>query len=164
MAVSNPEFLKGMYNVTRAMGDKAVASDAMLVIEGHEQIQLLTKSFPWPTTSTQGEIEVPSPVGAGSWQPQQLRVHQQGQVSFLETTRGHIQRFLEEIVLTGGRFDAVVYEGTPERFQRAYKLRDCFVQLDPGERDWESRSQVLMLNGTIFYHYFSESIPSNVPA
>lgn len=164
MTVSAAEVLKGMYNTSRTMGDKAINSDATFEIEGHSDLTLLTKQFPWPTLSPTGEIEIPGPLGAGAWQPQQIKVHQQGQMAFMETVQGRIQQFLEDIVSKGGRFDATVYEGTPDRFYRAYKLRDCFFQADNPDRDWENRSQIVLINGTLFFHFFGEKLPGNLIA
>lgn len=162
MAVSSAEYLKGFYNTARALGNKSVSSDAYFEIEGHEHLGLLTKQFPFPTLGSAGEIEIASPMGAGMWQPQQLKVNQQGQLGFTETVIGHIAKFMEDVVANGGLFQATVYEGTPDKFHRAYKLRDCFFQPDNPDRDWENRSQVTLINGTLFFHFFGERIPGNV--
>lgn len=162
MTVSSAEFLKGYYNATRALGDKSVNSDAYLEIDGNEALGLLTKQFPWPTLGVAGEIEVAMPMGAAMWQAQQLKINQQGQMTFSETVQGHVQKFLEGIVAKGAIFQATVYEGTPDKFHRAYKLRDCFFQPDNPDRDWENRSQVTTIAGTLFFHFFSEKIPGNI--
>jgi hypothetical protein len=154
MTVSAPGYLKSLFNNTAALGDKAVSSDATMEIEGYEDITLLIKQFPWPELSPAGEIEVPMPMGAARWQPQQLKVNQQGQITFMETVRGSIARALQEIQKDGGRFNAVVYEGTPDRFTKKERISDCFVQLDNPDRDFENRAQVLLVSGTIFFHYF----------
>jgi hypothetical protein len=163
MTVSAAEFLKGSYNAQRLLGDKAIASDAIMVIDGFEQLQLLTKQFPWPELSTVGEIEVPGPLGSASWQPGQLKTAQQGAISFMETVGGQVHNFCDAVNARGGRFQATVYEGTPERFYRGCKLVDCFVQLDNPDRDMESRQQILLVTGTLFFHYFGDKIPGNIP-
>lgn len=164
MTVSNADFLKGMYNATRLLGDKAISSDATLEIEGHADLLLLTKQFPWPEIGSAGEIEVATPMGAAMWQPQQLKVNQQGQLALMETTGGRIQQFMEDVIKTGGRFNATVYEGTPEHFYRGYKLMDCFFQPDNPDRDWENRSQIVLITGTMFFHFFGEKLPGNIVA
>nr|WP_319566310.1 hypothetical protein [uncultured Rhodoferax sp.] len=164
MAVTAAEVLRGMYNTARTMGDKSINSDATFVIEGHSELALLTKQFPWPTLSPGGEVAVPGPIGTEAWQAQQLKLNQQGQISFMETVQGRIQQFLEEVISTGAKFDATVYEGTPDRFHRACKLRDCFFQSDNTDRDWENRSAITLMNGTLFFHYFGETIPGNIVA
>jgi len=153
--VKSGAYLKGIFASTAALGDKVVSSDAYFEIEGYEQLGLLIKQFPWPELSPGGEIEVPMPFGSARWQPQQLKVHQQGQVTFMETQAGHVQEFLERIIFNdGARFNARVYEGTPDDHSRVCELRDCFLQLDNPDRDWENRGQIMMISGTLFFHYF----------
>lgn len=166
MTQSSPAYLKGMYDATRSMGDKAIVADATLEIEGFESMYLLTPQFPMPTLSATGEIEIPTPLGAGTWQPQQLKVHQQGSITLMETTAGHVSDLMLRLLSSGsqGRFNAKVYEGTPDKFHRAFRLVDCFMQLENPDRNWEDRSTVLKMTGTIFFHFFGETIPGNVDA
>lgn len=156
MTVSSRQFLKSLYSSTRALGDKVVSSDAFFEIEGHEDLGLLIKQFPWPELSPGGEIEVPLPMGAAGWQPQQLKINQQGQITLMETRQGHIARFLEEIAAAGGRFNAKVYEGTPQAYSRRLRIVDAFIQLDNPDRDWENRAQIMLVSGTLFFHHFGE--------
>lgn len=161
--LSNAATLKGFYNATRATGDAAISSDAALEIEGFENIWLLTKQFPWPELSPGGEIEIPGPLGMALWQPQQLKVHQQGQITLRESVLGTVHDAMLEIVARGGVFNARVYEGTPVAYTRVSRITDCFIQLDNPDRDWENRAQVLLLSGTIFFHYFGETESINIP-
>jgi hypothetical protein len=154
MTVSSGALLKSIHNATAAMGDKVVSSDATFEIEGFEDISLLIKQFPWPQLTSGGEIEVPTPLGAAMWQSQQIKVHQQGQVTFMETRLGHIAEFFERVLLTGGKFNAKVYEGIPTDFSRVCPIRNAFVVLDNPDRDWENRSQIMTISGTIFFHYY----------
>ena len=154
MTVQTGGYLKGMFDAAKAMGDKAVSSDSIFEIKGSEELSLLIKQFPWPELSPAGEIEVAGPLGMASWQPQQIKVNQQGQITFMETTKGHIADFMEKIIASGGKFDAVVYEGSAENPARVCPIYDCFVQLDNPDRDWENRSQIVLVSGTLFFHYF----------
>lgn len=155
--VKNGAYLRQTFETTKALGDKVVSSDAFFEIEGFEHIGLLCKQFPHPELSPGGEIEVPMPNGSAMWQPQQLKTHQQGQVTFMETQAGHIQLFMEQLnVLSGARFNAKVYEGTPDDYSRVIPIRHCFLQLDNPDRDWENRSQILQITGTLFFHYFGD--------
>lgn len=157
MSVNSGSFLKGMYNSIKALGDKAVASDAVMIIEGYEGISLLFKQFPWPVLTPQGEIEVATPLGGGLWQPQQVKVHQQGAVTIAETVDGKVAAFLNELNLrNGGRFNAKMYEGTPDGYTRLVRIYDAFLQIDNPDRDHENRSQILTYSGTIFFHYFGD--------
>lgn len=164
MTISNPDVLKGYYNVARAMGDKSINSMAWFEISGFEEMALLTKQFPWPTIGPGGEIEIAGPMGIKLWQPQQIRVNQQGQLVFTETTAGHVSRFLRNVVKQKAVFQATVYEGTPSEFHRAYRLHDCFFQPDNADRDWENQAAITQIAGTLFYHHFGEEIPGNLIA
>ncbi|WP_292992623.1 hypothetical protein [Nitrosomonas sp.] len=161
MTVSNTAYLHGFYNVSKALGAKVISSDFTMEIEGFEQNYLLCKQAPWAQVSPAGEIEVPGPIGSASWQPQQIRVNHQGQIALEETVAGSIDNMLINIITRGGRFNAKMYEGTPQKFLRAKRYEDCFIQMDDADRDWENRSQILMFTGTMFFHYFGEVIPGN---
>ncbi|MCM1128951.1 MAG: hypothetical protein NC211_03605 [Alistipes senegalensis] len=168
MTVSNAAYLKGFYDQTTALGAKVISSDFTMEIEGFEDKYLLCKQAPWPVLSTTGEIEVPTPLGATLWEPQQLKVAQQGQVSMFETVAGDIDQLLVDLITRSGTyagskatFNAKIYEGTPQKFLRAKRIVNCFLQLDIPDRDWENRSQVLTFSGTLFYHYFGDIISGN---
>jgi hypothetical protein len=154
---STPKYLKSLFNATAALGDKVISSDATMEIEGFEHLTLLIKQFPWPELSAAGEIEVPMPLGSARWQAQQIKCNQQGQVTFMETVQGHIAQFLTDILEQGGRFNAKVYEGTPENYTRVEQIYDCFVQLDNPDRDFENRSQIMAVSGSMFFHYFGKA-------
>ena len=154
MTISAPSVMKNLFNQTVALGEKSVNSDAWFEVKGFEGMSLLCKQFPWPELSSAGEIEVPLPVGGAMWQAQQVKFNQQGAVTFLETVDGVVGRFLEQVIAQGGYFDATVYEGTPEQFTQKKDITRCFFQVDPADRDWENRSQVTQISGTLFYHYF----------
>lgn len=156
MTVSNANYLKQFHDASQALGSKVVNSDFTFEIEGFEQNYLLCKQAPWPEISPGGEIEVPTPMGAKAWQPQQVEVAQQGQISLMETVAGAIDQMMVNLITQGGTFNAKIYEGTPERHLRYKRIRDCFIQMDSTDRDWENRSQILLFSGTIFYHYFGE--------
>jgi hypothetical protein len=161
MTVSNAAYLKGFYDATVANGAKIISSDFALEIEGFEATWLLAKQCPWPELSSAGEIEVPTPLGGAMWEAQQLKTNQQGQISLMETVLGSVDNLLLGILANGGKFNAKIYEGTPQKFIRAKRIQDCFLQIDNPDRDWENRSQILQFTGTMFFHYFGEIIPGN---
>ncbi|AJK46243.1 hypothetical protein [Burkholderia plantarii] len=161
MTVSTASLLKGHYDTTRALGAKVISSDFAFEIEGFEANWLLAKQCPWPEISPTGEVEVPMPLGANMWQPQQIKIAQQGQISMQETVAGSVDNMLIDIIARGGLFNAKVYEGTPQKYLRAKRIVDCFMQMDNPDRDWENRSQVLVFSGTLFFHYFGETLPGN---
>lgn len=161
MTVSAVQVLNGFYNATKAQGTKSISSDATLEIEGQGDLMLLTKQFPWPVLGPSGEIEMATPMGGKAWMPAQLNNAQQGPITFTETVAGRVMRFMEDIVSQGGIFQATVYEGTPDSYSRAYKLVDCFFVPDAVDRDWENRTQLTLINGTLFFHFFGKKLPGN---
>lgn len=162
MTVSNVDLLKAQFAVSKAMGERSLQSDAILVPDGFEALAILLKSFPWPVLSTAGEVEIWLPNGQKTWQPQQLETALQGAFIITETTFGHAADFLAKIA--GKRFDASVFEGTPEAFTRGARIVDCFVKVEPAERDHESRTAVTQYSGTLFYNFFGETIAGNIRA
>lgn len=161
MTVSNAAYLKQFHDTAKAQGAKVISSDFSLEIEGFEHAWILTKQCPWPELSTAGEIEIAGPLGSAAWAQQQAKTNMQGAISFYETTAGTIDQMLVNLIASGGKFNAKVYEGTPEKFLRAKRIEDCFIQVDSADRDWENRSQPLMISGTIFFSYYGEVIPGN---
>lgn len=161
MTVSKDRYLKTFYDATQNMGYKVINSDFTFEIVGYEEMYLLCKQAPWPDLTPQGEIEIPMPLGATRWQPQQVKTAKQGPISLIETMRNHVSSTLLAIIADGGTFDATIYEGTPDSYLRYKKIRDCFMQLDEPDRDWDNRSQVLTFSGTLFYHYFGEIYEGN---
>jgi hypothetical protein len=161
MTISNAQLLKGFHDTTKALGAKVINSDFALEIEGFENYWLLAKQCPWPEVSSAGEIEVPSPLGSAMWEAQQLKTNQQGAITLMETVAGSIDNLLLEIIANQGKFNAKIYEGTPQKYLRAKRITDCFLVIDNPDRDWENRSQILTFTGTMFFHYYGEVISGN---
>lgn len=160
------KLLQGIYSGMRALGDKAISSDAAFEIEGFEGMWLLIKQFPYPVSSAGGEIEIPSPMGMNTVQPQQVKVMHSGAISIFETKTGHASSLLLNLLRNGeaGRFNAKIYEGTPDSFSKAKIITDAFLVMDDPDRDFENRTTPLMITGQIFYHYFGEEIAGNIKA
>jgi hypothetical protein len=161
MTVSKAAYLHGFFDEAIAGGRKVVNSDFTFEIEGFESTWLLVKQAPWPELTPQGEIDIAGPVGQAQWQAQQMKVNRQGSITMMEVTPGTISKTLLGIITQGGYFNARNYEGTPEKFLRYKIFRDCFIQFDDTDRDWENRSQVLTFSGTLFYHYFGDDVVGN---
>lgn len=156
MTISSNAYLRQAYSSTVALGDKAVSSDATFEIEGFEGMMLLIKAFPWPTLSPGGEIEVPMPLGQAMYMPQQIQTHKSGQVTLMETVDGKINDMLVKLLTQKAKFNATVYEGTPDNHTRACPIYDAFLVIDTPDRDWENRSQQLNLTGSLYFHYFGD--------
>lgn len=168
MTISTGSYIKDLYDATTNLGAKVISSDFTIQIAGFEDTYLLAKQCPWPDLTPTGEIEIPMPLGATGWEPQQLKFAQQGQIAFYETVAGNIDQMLVDLILRKGNyaglyatFDAWIYEGTPSKYLRRKRIVNCFIQMDPVDRDWENRQQPLMFQGTMFYHYFGEMEEGN---
>jgi len=161
MTISKIALSKRTFSKVQAMGDDIIASDAELVIAGMEDYSLLFKSFPHPIISGGDGIERPLPLGLTKWNKSQVEIHQQGAINMFENTLGHASEAMQKLISNGGSFNARVYEGVKESHLRSYQIRDAFIKLEPAERDWESKTQTLLITGTIFYHYFGEVFNSD---
>ena len=149
--------MKEVFDQTMALGDKVISSDFTVVLEGFEGMSVLFKQFPVPVLSSAGEIEVPGPMGTKTWQPQQVATGLQGAVSVMETKQNHVRKMNDAILANGGRFEARVYEGTPESNTGSYRIKKAFFVWDQQDRDTENRSQVVLQSGTVFFHYHGEA-------
>lgn len=161
MAINDLGFLKNNYDKTIGMGAKAINSDFTAEIEGFEHLTLLCKQVPWAALSSAGEIEVAMPNGAAYWEFQQTKTNLQGPIAFYETVAGTIDQALVDILAGGGRFNMKVYHGVPHRHVGGKRYEGCGIVVDNPDTDWENRSQVLLISGTLFFNYFSEKIPAN---
>jgi len=161
MAISNASYLKNFYDTSRALGAKVISSDFSFEIEGFEDRYLLCKQAPWPELSSAGEIEIAGALGTNYWQPQQIKIAQQGPIAMIETVAGHVDQLMLALIARKGLFNAKIYEGTPQKYLRYKRIVDCFIQADTPDRNWENRSQPLVISGTLFYHYFGEMIQGN---
>lgn len=161
MAVNNAAFLKSLHDAAAAQGQKAISSDFALAIDGFEFNWILTKQCPWAILSPGDAIEIPGPVGSMTGQPQQTKIYLQGPISFTETVAGSIDQMLVNLLAAGGRFNAWVYEGTPEKFIRAKRYENCWIVVDGPDRNWEDRTQVLTISGTLHFHFYNETKAGN---
>ena len=152
------QFDKAQFDVITGLGDKAVSSDCIMLIDGHEALSLLIKQFSSPISSTAGEIETYGPFGLKMWQRQRQETAYTSSVQVQETVRG-AARAAMALIDEKRYVDCTIYEGGgPTNFTAAIKLKKCFFKLDPAERDHESRGQVVMYSGSIFYHFFGDVI------
>jgi|GEM_PF-741121 len=160
MNISNAAYLRGFYDSSRAMGVKEASSGFSFEIEGFEGNWLLCKQTPWPTFSPAGAIEIPGPLGTTMWQPLESGDIQQGQISMSETAAGQLdQQMVDLMTRNGATFKAKIYEGTPEKFLCAKRIEGACIELDNPDQDWKNRSQPLIFNGMLTFHYYGEVIP-----
>jgi hypothetical protein len=161
MTINTEAYHQRNFKLTLAAGEKVNAGDATFEPIGFGGLYLLVKQFPHPKVSGGMEIEVATAGGGMYYDQGPVQTAFQGGITFFETTAGTVQRFAKDVLKGGGYFDARVYEGTPAKHFRSYLLERCFFKLDPADRDWENRQQVLMLNGTLYGNYFGNEKPGN---
>lgn len=152
--LQTPNTLRENFLAAKALGDKLFSSDAILVPEGNEDMFLLFKEFPMPVLSTGEAAEAPLPHGGVAYEPTQIKTNFQGQVSIADTTKKSVEAFLAKVRNNKGKFNAWLYEGTKEKYAKAYYIEDMSIALDAVGRDTEARQQLLYITGTAFFNYF----------
>jgi hypothetical protein len=157
---SSLAYLQSQFAVSKALGDRSLQSDALMVIDGFEFLTMLLKDFVWPVVSTAGEVEIWLPNGQRALQQQQIETAFTGNVVIMETSSGIAEEALAQ--LAGQNFDATVYEGNALSYTRGAFIRQCFFKVEPAERSFEGRSQVTQYNCEMSYHYFGERLPGNL--
>ena len=155
MTVSSMAVLSRTYQNTQDMGRKAVQADAQIVIDGFEDMTLLIKQFPWPVATVGDAIEYFGPLGQAMAQPKQVKTKQEGPVGIYETVKSHAGEMLKQILAQGGVFTATIYNGRPDDYTDKQDIKGAFFVMDQPDRDWENDAQVLILAGTLHYHWFA---------
>ena len=155
MSVSQMAVLSRTFQNTNDIGPKAVQADACMVIEGYEDVMLLCKQFPWPVATSGGVVEYFAPLGQKMGQAQQVKTMQEGPIQIYETRANHAGEFLKNLIAQGGEFNATVYAGRPDDYTKKEDLKKCIMAMDTPDRDWESDTQVLILAGTMTFHWFA---------
>lgn len=153
-AVSYQDYFKD-YQTAKAMGAAMLACNAMLVPEARPDLALLIKSFPRFISTLNDPAEVNYAGGLQSSVPSVPKTLHEGAISVIETDTGKGMEFAEWITLVG-ETDFLLYDGRIDRAMRVHRYYGCKVTLDVGEIDSESRSQILMMNGTLKGHYFGK--------
>lgn len=155
MTVSSMAVLSRTFQNTNDIGAKAVQADATLVIDGYEDMVLLFKQFPWPVATVGGVIEYFGPLGQKMGQASQNKTMQEGPVAIYETRTNKAGEFLKQLIADGGEFNGTVYAGRPDDYTRKEDLKKCILVVDTPDRDWENDQQVLILAGTMTFHWFA---------
>ncbi|THA05527.1 hypothetical protein [Rodentibacter pneumotropicus] len=163
MALTTAGHLKKHFSLRQTMGADATNSDATLVIDGYENLFIKCKSFPDPSSGISGNIEVPAPLGNIYYKPQQAKTAFNGSASFIETEDRVVQAMLDDIKLKGGFFNAWLYHGDPDKYVNRKRLEKCFFeQAAPTQRDMQSNTEILLIEGDISGNYFGEIEKGNV--
>lgn len=157
MSVLPADLLAKNYKTAKALGQKEVQCDAYFEIEGHEELKFLAKTFPRPVLASAGVIESYLPNGIKIGQPQQLLTLQSHEVSFYCTKGGATEKAINSLNNSGGIFQSTVHLGQVDNPYASYPLTDCFIaEISPLDHDVEGVGQLVIMSGTLYYHYFGE--------
>lgn len=162
MALNPASYHQANMRQALSLGDNLISADATFVPQGFESARFVVKQFPDPKVSGGTEIEVAHAGGGSIYRQAPFDAKFTGGFMMYENVAGTAQRFVEDVMARGGYFDARIYEGTPERNYSSKLVVQCFVRLDPTDRDWENRQQVVMISGTIFGHYYGQTFRGNI--
>ena len=162
MAVSMSAYLGNVLNKVLSMGKKVMSSDFTLEPQGYEKMYLLTSQFPLPVLSSGEPAEYYMPLGIKGGQPTQSEIFQQGSIAFYETTAFELRKFMSWLAARGGVCDFNFYHGTPEKYTDKGEMVSAFIVLEKPDLDWENKTQVVKVTGTIYYYYFGEHEAGNI--
>lgn len=154
MTVNRHSVLSSTFQNITNLGQKASTADAVIVINGREDLQLLCKQFPWPVATVKDAMETYGPNGQLIKQPQNAKTAFEGPVAFFETKTGTVDKQLIALIESGAIFDATVYAGRPDDYTYKKDIKGAFLVMDLPDRDWENDT-ALLLAGTLHFHWFA---------
>lgn len=154
MTVNTHAVLSSTFQNIHDLGRKASTADAVLVIHGHEKIQLLFKQFPWPVATVKDMMEFYGPNGQLMVQPQNTKTKFEGPVGIYEVQAGTVSDELFKLIESGAQFNATAYAGRPDDHAYTRELINCSLVMDVPDRDWENDTP-LLLAGTLHFHWFA---------
>lgn len=154
MTVNTHQVLSSTFQNTLDLGRKASTADAVLVIHGHENMQLLCKQFPWPVATVKDAMEFFGPNGQAMAQPQNNKTKFEGPIALYEVQAGTVGQELVKMIENGGVFEATAYAGRPEDSSYSQDIKGAFMVMDTPDRDWENDTP-LLLAGTLHFHWFA---------
>lgn len=154
MTVNSHSLLSQTYHQVTDLGRKSSVADAVFVVDGHEDVQLLFKQFPWAVATVKDAMETYAPNGQLIKQPQNTKTAFEGPVAIYEVIKGTANERLRQLIENGAQFNGWAYHGRPHEHTDKQRVEGAFFVMDVADRDWENDS-ALMYQGTLHYHYFA---------
>ncbi len=154
MTVNSHAVLASTYQNITDLGRKASTADAVLVIDGHEGVQLLFKQFPWPVATVKDAMETFGPNGQLIKQPQNAKTAFEGPVAIYEVIKGTANQTLIKMIESGAQWNATAYHGRQNDHTEKRRIKGGFLVMDTADRDWENDA-ALLLQGTMHFHWFA---------
>lgn len=160
-----PEQLQQDYiDIKGVHGDFLLGSTGMFVIHGLEEMRFLTKSCPRPILSNTDPAPIVTGSGVEVGVPGQVKNLYTGNVVFIETEAGAVNKFAEYIANTGGMVNADFYVGRPDNYTDAHEMIDVIITFESADWDTDNRSEGTTISASITYHYFGSSAKIGVNA
>lgn len=153
------------YETARSLGAAMLACNAVLVIEGYQDLYMLLQNFQRPITSHHDPADVDLARGLQAHVAGTRKTNFESQWTFIETESGVISQFAEDLVTKHGGiiplarvYDGFVGDGDNFKGLREYELIDCAINFADGggEIDAASRSQILQVQASCRYNYFGQ--------
>lgn len=162
----SPQAMRKRYETAKSLGAAMLACNAVLVIDGYENLHILLQNFQRPITTMHDPAEVDYAGGLQGQSTSVVKTKFESQWTFIETESGAISRFAEDIVIKfGGElplarvYDGYIGDGDTIKGNREYELIDLAITFADGggEIDSASRSQILQVQASCSYNYFGQS-------
>lgn len=162
----SPQAMRKRYETAKSLGAAMLACNAVLVIDGYENLHILLQNFQRPITTMHDPAEVDYAGGLQGQSTSVVKTKFESQWTFIETESGAISRFAEDIVTKfGGElplarvYDGYIGDGDAIKGNREYELIDLAITFADGggEIDSASRSQILQVQASCSYNYFGQS-------
>ena len=154
------------YETAKSLGAAMLACNAVLVIEGYENLHILLQNFQRPITSMNDSADVDYARGLQGHATGTRKTNFESQWTFIETESGVISKFAEDLVTKfdgeiplARVYDGFVGDGDQIQGLRSYELIDCAITFADGggEIDSASRSQILQVQASCRYNFFGQS-------
>lgn len=151
------------YETLKSLGAAMLACNAVLVIDGYENLYMLLQNFQRPICSHHDSADVDAARGLQMHAAGTRKTNFESQWTFIETESGVISQFAEDLVNVHNGiiplarvYDGFIDDGDNIKGLREYELIDCAITFADGggEIDSASRSQILQVQASCRYNFF----------
>lgn len=151
------------YNTAKKLGTPALACNAVLVLQGFDDLRLLIQSFTMPIATHNDAADIDYAGGLAAHRAGIPKTSFESSATFIETESGQIHRFAEALMSQGGSVDSarVLFGQSDGKSQTSavYEIQDVTITFSDGggEIDATSRSSILTVSGSMRYMYFGDN-------
>lgn len=155
----NPDVLKQRLIKWRQAGEKALASQFEVDVEGYPDLGLKFTNVQYPAMK-RALVESFGPMGTQSNQQGALENYGTCTAQIVETITGDTLRTLRQLVRDGVVIDAIQIRQTPEsaggKAVGGVELQDCWIEVDSSDFANDSVTEILKLPITIHFTWQEE--------